>query len=324
MSLVGSLPDFRYHTGFPVALPHTVQSVPMRGVTSGTHTLLSVGRKDTAMQRRQYIALVGAGALAGCQGDSSGGADGGASTPSPIPTPTPTRSPSPTGTPTADPTATPESPAPDIQFVHLVDEWAEFGDAQANAIDAAPAGTDIWIALRHVTPIHDGTYDATAQVEILNSADDRVAINQHSGEQLVEGDGPREWETSLGFTADWPAGEYRAEAIVRDNVTEKASTPVSGAFKLTQPKPKLEIISESRYSDQYNTGVRGVARNVADQPLAYAEVSAVFLDSDGAQVGDGLDNTSDLASGREWQFDCQFLAGDGFAAYELATDWRVA
>ena len=36
----------------------------------------------------------------------------------------------------------------------------------------------------------------------------------------------------------------------------------------------------------------------------------MFLDADGTQIGEGLDNVSDLAAGREWQFECAYLDSD--------------
>ena len=68
---------------------------------------------------------------------------------------------------------------------------------------------------------------------------------------------------------------------------------------------------------------RIVAKNVADEMLSYAEVSVVFLDEDGQQLGDNIDNTSDLAPGREWQFELPYLGEGDFASYELSTEWRV-
>lgn len=49
----------------------------------------------------------------------------------------------------------------------------------------------------------------------------------------------------------------------------------------------------------------------------------MFLDGDGRQIGDGLDNTSDLVPGREWQFELTYRGDGDFASYELSVDWRV-
>lgn len=278
------------------------------------------------MFRRRYLALLGATGLAGCSGGSGGEGDGGdGGTPTAAPTATATRTPTETATaspsPTASATLTPAPPT--IEFVNLVSDWEEFGDARYNAIDSAPTGTVITIAWREITWVHDGTYDTTAQVEITNRAGNRVAIRQDQLEQLTEGDGLSEWETYMKFDATWAPGEYTATVRVRDNVTDKASGTAEGSFTLTEPEPKLEIVSETRYSGDFDTGVRGVAKNVSEETLAYAEVSAVFFNENGQQIGDGLDNTRNLAPGREWQFECSLLEADEFASYELSVDWRV-
>lgn len=46
-----------------------------------------------------------------------------------------------------------------------------------------------------------------------------------------------------------------------------------------------------------------------------------FLDSDGAQLESGMDNTTELTGGREWKFDAAFLGDEASAVedYEIST-----
>ena len=75
-------------------------------------------------------------------------------------------------------------------------------------------------------------------------------------------------------------------------------------------QPDVEILNHDFYSEEYQSGVRGTAQNNTDRELSYVEASAVFLDAEGTQIGDGLDNVSDLAAGRKWEFDCMYLGSD--------------
>jgi len=66
-------------------------------------------------------------------------------------------------------------------------------------------------------------------------------------------------------------------------------------------------------------GVEGVAQNTADDVIDYAEIRVVFLDVEGVQVGEGLDNVTELAAGRKFEFDCMFTGDDWSAVsdYEI-------
>ncbi|ELY77932.1 FxLYD domain-containing protein [Natrinema gari] len=72
----------------------------------------------------------------------------------------------------------------------------------------------------------------------------------------------------------------------------------------------VEILDHEFYSEEFSSGVRGTAVNNTDSAIGYVEATATFLDSEGTQIGEGLDNVSDLAAGREWEFDCMFTGQD--------------
>ncbi|MFD1515140.1 FxLYD domain-containing protein [Halomarina rubra] len=99
----------------------------------------------------------------------------------------------------------------------------------------------------------------------------------------------------------------------------------SGGNNGSSEQGALEILEHGPYQEEYSEGVRGIAQNTTDTTLDYAEVTIVFLDADGVQVGDSIDNTTNLAAGRKWQFDLPFLGNDwsAVADYELATDASV-
>lgn len=72
----------------------------------------------------------------------------------------------------------------------------------------------------------------------------------------------------------------------------------------------LEILDHELYEDDFSAGVEGTVRNNSDEEMSYVEVQAVFLDEEGTQIGDSIDNVNDLAADREWEFDCMFLGDD--------------
>ena len=74
--------------------------------------------------------------------------------------------------------------------------------------------------------------------------------------------------------------------------------------------PDVEILNHEFYEEEFSSGVRGTAVNNTGSELSYVEATATFLDSEGTQIGEGLDNVSDLAGGREWEFDCMFTGDD--------------
>lgn len=276
------------------------------------------------MNRRRFIEIASLGLLgfSGCTGE------GGNADPSPTPTGTPTESPTPSPTPTPTPSPTPSPtptpPAPDIDFVNLVSSWDSFGDARNNAIREATKGEQITIAARYTSWVHDGTSDETIQVEIYDSAGDRVAFKQDFNNQIVDRSGLSEWEWSLVFDATWEPGEYTAEVVVRDDISGKVSDKGTVTFTLKKPEPKVEILSHQWFEEEYSAGVKGTAKNVSDETLDYVEVSVVFLDDDGAQLDSNFTNTTDLAAGRKWKFEVQYF-GDAneVSNYEISADWNT-
>lgn len=66
----------------------------------------------------------------------------------------------------------------------------------------------------------------------------------------------------------------------------------------------LEIVEDEFYEEDFSAGVKGTVKNNSDSEIGYVGVQAEFLDSEGTRVGEGMDNTTDLAAGQEWAFDC--------------------
>lgn len=51
--------------------------------------------------------------------------------------------------------------------------------------------------------------------------------------------------------------------------------------------------------------VTGVVENVSGETLSYVEIRVTAYGEDGEQLGDALDDTTDLGDGETWAFDCE-------------------
>ncbi|ELZ09281.1 hypothetical protein C479_10685 [Halovivax asiaticus JCM 14624] len=76
-------------------------------------------------------------------------------------------------------------------------------------------------------------------------------------------------------------------------------------------------------SGAYEAGVTGQLENVSGDTLSYVEVSVYFLDEEGTQFEEGLDNTSELADGRTWEFDAMFLGDEPDRVDDYEIEWEV-
>jgi len=91
----------------------------------------------------------------------------------------------------------------------------------------------------------------------------------------------------------------------------------SGSDKL------VEILDHEFYNNgAYDAGVSGTLENVSGEELSYVGVNVFYLDSEGVQIEEGLDNTTELAADRKWKFDAGYLGDDPseIEEYEIKTD----
>jgi len=74
---------------------------------------------------------------------------------------------------------------------------------------------------------------------------------------------------------------------------------------------RVELQNHEWYNGgQFSAGVKGRLKNVSGEQLSYVEVQIYFLDADGVQISEGLDNTTELAADRIWEFDAMFMGED--------------
>ncbi len=115
------------------------------------------------------------------------------------------------------------------------------------------------------------------------------------------------------------SGEGNTDDSNDDNSNGGDDSASNGGDSSNHDQPNVEVLNHEFYSEQFSSGIRGTAVNNTDSELNYVEATAVFLDGDGTQIADGLDNVTDLAAGREWEFDCVYLGTDPdrIARYEI-------
>jgi len=130
-----------------------------------------------------------------------------------------------------------------------------------------------------------------------------------------------EGETEQGSANSGSTGN--AESGSTDNAesgstgnAESGSASGSGGSGVAE---KVDLLEHEWYDEQFQSGVRGKAKNISDSELEYLKIKVVFLDADGVQIGDNFDNVTELAAGRTWQFETWFLGDDASAVdnYEI-------
>lgn len=176
-------------------------------------------------QKSQLVDESGSGSSGGGSGgDGSGG--GGASTPEPTPEPTPQSTP--------EPTPDPAEFEPVIEAANLVSELRSLEDVEDNALDSAEAGSVILIGFRFRVMAHDGSVEATEEVEIVGPGGETVAEKSVENTQSVNGTGERILVHGLQFnTAEWETGDYTANVVIRDEISGQESSTATAEFELT-------------------------------------------------------------------------------------------
>lgn len=103
---------------------------------------------------------------------------------------------------------------------------------------------------------------------------------------------------------------------VNDNGGDNSGGDSNSGNSGSNDQPDVELLDHEFYEEDFSSGVRGTAVNNTDSELSYVEANATFFDSEGTRIGDGVDNVTDLAGGREWAFDCLFLGEDASSIEE--------
>lgn len=71
-----------------------------------------------------------------------------------------------------------------------------------------------------------------------------------------------------------------------------------------------DVEYDSNSGEDSGPTVTGVVENVSGETLSYVEVRVEAFDEDDERVGDALDDTTDLADGETWEFNCELWDTD--------------
>ena len=120
----------------------------------------------------------------------------------------------------------PEHTGPQIQGVKLVREWTEHGDVYQNAIDSAPVGRLIVIAVRYWYWYGDsGVLDISAEYETNGKEMSQRDVIQDRSKRIVR---QRGWEPQEDYikisTYGWDPGVYTIKVQLRDERNGDLST----------------------------------------------------------------------------------------------------
>lgn len=119
--------------------------------------------------------------------------------------------------------------------------------------------------------------------------------------------------TDSGETADGTDTRTGSRGANGTQGADGTATPTEGP---------VELLEHEWYEEgTFESGVRGLLRNVSGETLSYVEVEVLFLDEDGVHLESGLDNTTELVADRRWRFDVDYLGSDDVAVadYEIGT-----
>lgn len=185
------------------------------------------------MNRRSFLMTASAALIAGC---SSGNQTEKTATPTPTETPTETETPSPT-----------PAPQPKIDFFSPITQGEE---AEGNLSDFATSGFgkggNAYFGCRAGIPIHDSAADYSAKATILQSGETVDTHTYDAGKKITQKGNTESGEfwVKFGDISDWSRGSYKAEIIVRDDISGETSTETA-KFSVNPPfgASEIELIS---------------------------------------------------------------------------------
>ena len=79
------------------------------------------------------------------------------------------------------------------------------------------------------------------------------------------------------------------------------------------------VVSAEPYTSDFSGGIAGIVENRSGNEASYVQVEVAFYRDD-TKVGDGLDNTNDLPSDTQWEYDAAYLETEG---WDSVTEYTV-
>lgn len=148
---------------------------------------------------------------------------------------------------------------------------------------------------------------------------DRAEGQQQLGEQgtAAGGNGTASEQSTAEETPEESSTETEPEAPEETGTETQTATPgsESGAAQGSVEYPEESVAVRDVEYDP-NSGedagptVTGVVENVSGEALSYVEVRVTAYGEDDEQLGDALDDTTDLGDGETWEFNCELWDTD--------------
>ena len=172
----------------------------------------------------------------------------------------------------------------------------------------------------------DGGGDATEASGEDGEAAETTAASGESGEDgeatAASGESDDEESTS-GSEGDSDDGDDSGSdggSGGSGSITDSGETDIE--LQEAQVDDAFSLDSAEFYNedDGFSVGVRGEVTNTSDSAVDYMEVNALFYDSEGSRLGDGLDNLNDFQAGETYKYDALYLGSNDaseIASYSL-------
>ncbi|MFB1066431.1 hypothetical protein [Natrinema sp. H-ect4] len=123
---------------------------------------------------------------------------------------------------------------PVVTKIGLVSEWEKPGDLDENEIESGSIDERNWSAFQFEIHVHEGELEFTYQYDLYGPENIRRVNYSDTKSELIDGDGRLAYGQSFYIDPgnDWPAGEYRAEVTIRDEISGEVSETESTTFEL--------------------------------------------------------------------------------------------
>lgn len=246
------------------------------------------------MHRRNYLAVLGAGLLAGCGGSGDGGDSGGGGT-----------------TMTAEGAAEPPTDT-------AVATEGSTPDEEATSTETVTPAAVVDLAVDGVTTRQtEGTlYSGIVAEGSVTNAGNAPSSTAEATCDWFDGDGnyvasqPAFCET-IGAGETWLPLFNPSMQVEDPSNLASAELAISGGQDPPSFNPQeIELTDTTLRASEEQALIRGTAANNRSNTVSYLEANAKFYNSDGSILTTNWTNVTDLTAGESWHFELDSLLTD--------------
>lgn len=127
------------------------------------------------------------------------------------------------------------------------------------------------------------------------------------------------WRIFFGIILILIAIGLFVSVLTGENNDSSASNPLNNANSYSNEK--IVILNHQLSENDYgNLIVAGSAKNNFGRNLDYAEIDVKFYDSDGAVIGNSLDNINNFGDGETWKFEVYYMGLDTYKVKDYSIE----